>query len=172
MLLCVHFLQKAISEQRDEFQQLLLSVLQKVGLWQSAAVTRWVGIAVRTVSFLPLQEVVPEIKALQGSKAVVDNNLLVVLNIVVDTLCQDLSWLQALTTRQRFCWGIVACCCSKIPISSDHFEWTHTFSYIISQLGHIFHAYCSSKDLPEDERVLSSKPLQDILHSPSEDIKR
>lgn len=94
------------------------------------------------------------------------------LHFAVTTLRKDLTWLQALTTRQRFCWGIVANCCSKIPISDDQFEWVDSYSYVISQLGQIFFTYCSSKQLPEDERVLSTKPPQDVLHSPCEDIKR
>ena len=141
-------------------------------MYYRRSVTRQVALWHCCEFLYPLQEVVPEIKALQGSKAVADNNLHPVLHFAVNTLRKDLTWLQALTTRQRFCWGIVANCCSKIPISSDQFDWADSYSYVISQLGQIFYSYCSSKQLPEDERVLSNKPPEDVHLSPGEDIKR
>ena len=119
------------------------------------------------------KEIIPELKALQGAESVSSNALRPVLQGTVSTLCRDLSWLQALTTKQRFCWGIVASCCGKIPTTAEHFDWVHTYSFLINQLGHLYNSYCIGKKLPQDECLLSAGALpQEVTHSPSEDIRK
>ena len=141
-----HSSQAAISDRRDEFQQLVLGVVQR--------------------------EVVPEIKALQGEKTI-SSPMYGVLHVTVTTLCKDLSWLQALTTKQRFCWGIIASCCGKIPVAKEQFDWIHSYKFLITHLGYIYTSYCAGKKLPEQKCLLSAESFpQEIAHSPSEDIKK
>lgn len=138
--------QGAISDRRDEFQQLVLAVVQR--------------------------EVVPEIKALQGEKTI-SSPMYSVLHVTVTTLCKDLSWLQALTTKQRFCWGIIASCCGKIPVAKEQFDWVHQYKFLITHLGYIYNSYCAGKKLPEEKCLLSTESFpQEIAHSPSEDIRK
>ena len=135
--------QAAISNQRDEFQQLVLGVVQR--------------------------EVVPEIKEDQFK----NGPLCSVLREVVTTLSDDLSWLQATTIKQNFYWGIVASCCEKIPITTKNFEWFHLYESVITCLGSIYNSYCTEKNLPEYKCLLSAKEFpQEVAHSPSEDIKK
>lgn len=116
----------------------------------------------------------PEFKTLQKGDSPANQSLQKVLHLTVDTLALkgDLSWLQDLNTKQRFCWGIVATCCSKVPISIKDFEWIHTYSHLTSKLGLIYRAYCEGKQLPMEARLLSDQLPLDIERSPSEDIRR
>lgn len=139
--------QSVISEDRDEFQQLVLAVVQK--------------------------EVIPELKDLQGAESVSNATLHSVLREMVSTLWKDLSWLQALTTKQQFYWGIVASCCGKIPITAKQLDWVHTYGFFIKQLGYMYTAYCREKKLTPKQCFLSADALpQEIVDSPSEDIRK
>ena len=125
-------IQKSITEERDEFQQIVLSVVQK--------------------------EVVPEFKTLQGKEALTSTMLNEVLKISVTELCRNLSWLTSLTAKQGFCWGIVATCCAKITLTADSFDWVHDYQFLISQLGHVYKAYCNGEGIRgEDEKLLKDQ---------------
>lgn len=121
--------QKAISDRRDEFQQLVLEVVQRA--------------------------VISEFKALQ-TKEFTSSRLCSVLHVMVTSLSKDLSWLQAPTTMQQFYWGIIASCCETIHISKTQFEWVHLYESAITCLGHIYTSYCKEKELPEDKCLLSA----------------
>ena len=96
-----------------------------------------------------------------------------VLQDMVTMLSQDLSWLQSLTPKQSFCWGIVASCCEKIPVTMRQIGWVHSYNFVITLLGHIYNFYCKGKNLPENESLLSANNLPDeIAHSPSDSIRR
>ena len=139
--------QCAISDQRDEFQQLVLAVVQR--------------------------EVVPEFKALQGQKSMSSGPLDSVLHETITALCSDLTWMQALTTKQQLRWGIVASCCGKILITKEHLDWVHLYEFAIECLGSIYNSYCKRKKLQEDRCLLSADGLpKEIAHSPSESIKK
>ena len=97
-----------------------------------------------------------------------------VLTIASTRLQKDISWIQAPNPQQKFCWGIVATCCSKISsnIVTDNFDWIHSYDNIISQLGQIYASYCNGKKLPESERVLADTLPQDIARLPSDDVHK
>ena len=136
--------QGAISDQQDEFQQLVLSVIQR--------------------------EVIPGVKALQEN-FIFSCPLYSVIRVIVTTLSQDHSWLQSLSLKQEFHWGIIASCCEKIPITGKHFEWVHLFKSVVMRLCHVYSSYCHGKGLPEDKCLLSAKNFpQEITHS--EHIKK
>ena len=139
--------QNAISDQWDEFQQLVLAVIQR--------------------------EVIPDVKALQREKFISSSPLYTLFQEIVTTLSQDLSWMQALTVKQNFYWGIIASCCEKIPISEKHFGWVHLYELVIKWLGNIYSSYCKWKELSEEEGLLSAErfPIE-ITHGHSEHIKR
>ena len=133
--------QAAISDQRDEFQQLVLEVVRR--------------------------EVVPEIKDLQGEKTI-PSPFCGVLHVTMTTLCKDLSWLKALTPKQRFCWGIIASCCGKIPVTKEQFDWVKSYKFAITHLGYIYKSY-----LPEEKCLLPAEGFPNkIACSPSENIRR
>lgn len=139
------FFQGAISDQQDEFQQLVLAVVQR--------------------------GVIPDIKALQGEEFVSSSSLYSMLHLTVTILCKDLSWLQALSMKQQFCWGIIASCCAKIPISEKHLEWVLLYESVITCLSRIYNLYCTWKELPKDKCLLSADEYpQETVHS--EDIKK
>ena len=73
-----------------------------------------------------------------------------VLKHCVAYLCKDLGWLQALSAKQAFCWGLVTPYCSRIHVVPDHFEWLHTYIYVITELSKIFITYCTTKEVSED----------------------
>ena len=75
---------------------------------------------------------------------------------MVTSLSQDLSWLQTLTTRQSFYWGIIATCCEKIPITEKHFDWVYLYESAIRNLGLIYNSYCKEKELRPDKCLLST----------------
>ena len=138
--------QAAISDRHDKFQQLVLEVVRR--------------------------EVVPEIKDLQGEKSI-SSPMYGVLHVTVTTLCRDLSWLQILTTKQRFCWGIIASCCERIPVAKEQFVWVNLYKFVITHLGYIYNSYCAGKKLPEEKCLLSAEGFpQEIAYSPSEDVRR
>ena len=117
------------------------------------------------------KEVVPEFKDLRGEKAISSPSY-DALHVTVDTLCKDLTWLQTLTTKQQFCWCIVASCCGEIPVSEEQFDWIHLYRVLITHLGSIYNSYCAQKKLKEEKCLLSAEFPQEIAHSPSEDIRK
>ena len=102
------------------------------------------------------REVVPKVKALQGQKSISSDKLYLVLQQMVTMLSQDLSWMQALTAKQTFCWSIVASCCVKIPVTVDQF---HLYGCIMACLGCIYNSYCNGKNLPEDKCMLFAEEV-------------
>ena len=140
-ILCSPFpSQAAISDQQDDFQLLVLAVVQR------AVVQREVISGFKDVEkFSPLYSV---------------------LKLTVTPLCKDLSWLQSPTTKQSFCWGVVASFCQSFPITNKHFEWIHSYASVITCLGSIYMSYCKWKKLPEDKCLLSADEYpQEIVHS-------
>ena len=135
--------QAAISDQEDDFQLMVLAVVQR------AVVQREVISGFKDV-FSPLHSV---------------------LDLTVTPLCKDLSWLQSPTKKQSFCWGIVASFCQSFPIAKKRFEWVHSYAPVITCLGSIYMSYCMWKKLPEDKCLLSADEYpQEIVHS--EHIKK
>lgn len=139
--------QDSISDERDEFQLLVLDVL--------------------------CCEVVPELKTTHHEG--VDNNFRTLLNKSVHLLKYNLNWLTTLSAKQRFCWGILATCCSKISISTQNFNWVHLYTSIFSndmKLGVVFCTYCTGKSLPTDQCNMAIQLPDDIRRHPLEDLCR
>ena len=136
-----------MSDQWDEFQQLVLAVIQR--------------------------EVIPDVKALQREKFIPSSPLYGLFQEMVNTLSQDFSWLLSLTVKQSFYWGIIASCCEKIPVTEKNFEWVHLYELVIKWLGNIYNSYCEWKKLQEDKCLLSEDGFpQEITLGPSENIKK
>ena len=108
---------------------------------------------------------VPEIRTLQNCDASVQD----VLATASIRLRKDLSWIQAMNTQQKFCWRIVATCCSNTP-SDITADWVHSNRNIISLLGQIYASYCHRKNLPQSERVLAKTLPKDITQINSDDV--
>lgn len=96
------------------------------------------------------------------------------LSEVVRLLKNDLGWATSLSVKQRFCWGILATCCSKIAISSENFDWAHYYSTIIGQLnlGLVYYTYCTGNKLAPEQRIIASKLPEKIERHPSPDVRR
>ena len=119
------------------------------------------------------REVVPEFKALQGNMFVTSSPLYSVLHMTVGTLAQDLSWLQALTMKQDFYWGIIASCCEKILVTEEKLEWVDSYESVIACLGGIYISYCEKKKLPKDNCLLCAEVYpQEIAQNPSGHIRK
>lgn len=136
------FLQASISEEQDDFQQLILGVLQK--------------------------EFIPESKVLHNIDKAAGTNFQVVLQGAVNTLCKDLTWTRSLTMKQKFCWGLVAACCSKIKISREDLDWVHSYGKLLQLVGYVFNVYCSGRKLMG---IIIEQLPQEIETSLSEDIQ-
>ena len=137
------FLQASISEEQDDFQQLILGVLQKV--------------------------FIPEFKVLQDIDKAAGINFQVVLQEVLNTLCKDLSWTRVLTMKQKFCWRLVAACCSEVNISPEDLNWVHSYGKLLQLVGRIFNVYCNERKLIG---IIIEQLPHEIETSPSEDVKR
>ena len=96
-----------------------------------------------------LKEVVPEFKMLSFKDTAVNE----LLTKSVTELCANVNWVTSLTSKQGFCWEIVATCTAKIPVE-DSLLWLQNYYSPIIQLCHIYEAYCSGQALREDERLL------------------
>ena len=105
--------QDAISDQQDEFQLLVLMVVEK--------------------------EVVPDFQILQ-EKSIYSSSMHSALHLIVTTLCMDFTWLQPPSIKQQFCWGIVTSCCGKIPITKGHFMWAYLYNSAITCLAGIYNS--------------------------------
>lgn len=118
------------------------------------------------------REVVPELRTLQGRE--MDVNFKNLLQEIVRFLKGDLSWLTSLSTKQRFCWGILATCCSKMAVNKESLEWVHLYgSFITSlELGLVYRSYCTFKKLSSEERVIVADLPQDVQTHKSEDLQR
>lgn len=139
-------LQASISEEEDSFQQLVLGVLQK--------------------------EVIPEFKVLQGLDTAIGADFQAVLQTAVNTLCKNLSWARSLSTKQKFCWGLVASCCSKINIGKDSLDWVHSYDKVLRQVGYIFNVYCTGRKLTESKSIIIEHFPEEIATHSSEEIRR
>lgn len=116
------------------------------------------------------REVVPEMRSIH-----MDTNFRTLLNESVRSLKSNLNWLTSLSTKQRFCWGILTTCCSKINISMENFDWSHHYSSIFPndlKLGVVFSTYCTGRKLPNDQRIIATHLPDEIRTHPSEDLRK
>ena len=142
-------LQKAISDERDDFQQVILKVLY--------------------------QEVIPEFNILQDLECntrTTSQTFRDIMKCSIDYLCKSHNWLQALTAKQTFCWGLVASSSSRVHVTAENFEWLHNYSYVISELGKLFNTYCTRKKLSENQSVIVNSLPDDIALSCYDDVTR
>ena len=117
------------------------------------------------------QELIPELRALphQGDEKNINPKLMNVLTASLTTLCKKVSWFNAHSPHQQFCWGVVATCSSKIPVSSERFDWIHSYVFVIRQLGKMFTTYCIARKL-DPHCILSWHFPQEISTSASNDV--
>ena len=118
------------------------------------------------------REVVPDLRTHMGQE--LDPNFKNLMREIIRFLKGDLSWLTSLSTKQRFCWGILATSCSKMVVNKDNLEWVHLYgSFITSlELGLVFRSYCTSKKLSPEERVIINELPHDVQAPRSEDLQR
>lgn len=89
----------------------------------------------------------------------------------VTMICQRIGSLQEMNSRTHFCWGLLASCCRRIPVS-DTFEWVHLFTFITDQLGRVYGMYCQLHGLSEEGIILADGSLpEDVVESPCEEVK-
>ena len=121
--------------------------------------------------FLPLQEIIPELGAIQGDEKNFNQQLKSVL-IASVAQCQDVSWIDtgSLSPRQHFCWGMVVTFIKLIPVSLDTFDWIVCYDFVIAQLGQIFNAYCSARKMLGSSCLLSQMVTQEISNTASDDV--
>ena len=112
-----------------------------------------------------IQKQISELIAIQGGD---DSDFQVVLQ---DNLCKNLSWTETLSMKQKFCWGLVADCCSKIHIQQDSLEWMG-HNRTVAHIGSMYHAYCSSRKLTDNQSIIIDQLPLEIQECPSQDAKR
>ena len=111
---------------------------------------------------------IPDPRILQGD---INQLLMNVLVLSVTTLCQNISLSDTLTPHQQLCWGVVATCSSKIPVSHSC-NWIETYHCAIVQIGKIFKAYCNARSFLGSSCILSQCFPREISESASGDITR
>ena len=124
-------IQGSISDERDEFQGLVLAVLQ--------------------------EEIVPEFKILR-SKQSLSATVKCVLTKSVTELCTNLNWLTSISPKQGFYWRIVTTLSSQIPVTVDSFSWIENYDYLIKLLCDIYKCYQRSQG-PEEKILQDQLPL-------------
>ena len=111
------------------------------------------------------KEVVPEFKILQGEESLPNVAVQEILKSSVTELCRTLDWLTSLSPKQGFCWGIIATFCSKIPVKVESLGWIQDYDYLLSQLCHIYKAYCNGREIRgEEEKRLKEELPVDVRH--------
>ena len=123
------------------------------------------------------QEIVPDLKTPQSAEGPPRDMFVAVRNmltIVSTKLQEDGWWIQGLNSQHKLCWGIVATCCNKIipSITTDTFDWIHSYEYAISQLGQIYVSYCNGKKFSESERALADTLPHDIASLHNDDVQK
>ena len=76
-----------------------------------------------------------------------------------------MSWFSSHSPCQKFCWGVVAACTSKIPVTAESFDWISAYDYVISTLGQLFNAYVNTRRLRGQECILSFKFPDEVADS-------
>lgn len=141
-------MQKHISDGIDDFQWLVLNIL--------------------------CQEMILDLRTIHNMKIYFEDFKDLLANNLVTFLCFDhCSWLVTLSTKQKFCWVILATCCSKITISYDDFGWARRYRSIIHELdlGRVFLNYCKEKKLSKENCIIASKLPKEITSHPSEHLR-
>lgn len=138
-------IQSSISNQNDEFQCLVVDVLHR--------------------------EIVPDIVNIsRGNKSFKK-----LLSKSIKFL-KSLKWVTVTTVsnRQKFCWGILATCCSKINVSTENADWANHFCSVFTDLnlGTIFSAYCKEKNLVNGQCIITANIPADIQYHSLEDIHK
>ena len=118
------------------------------------------------------KEVIPELNVLQGIDTAASTNFQNILLRTVDILCEDLSWVGAPTMKQKFHWGLVSACCSKINISHKDWDWVYNYGKVLMPICEVFNFYCKGKELTEDNIIIIEQLPPEIETSSSEDILR
>lgn len=133
--------QTTLPDRRDGFQQLVLDVLS--------------------------YEMVPDITANQN----VDSCFKTLLSDAVNCLEKSLGRISSgsLSMKDKFYWGILATCCSKITISTENFDWAENYTKDL-KLGVVFSTYYTQK-LHDDQYTFTSLPDEIRLH-PCGDLRR
>ena len=118
------------------------------------------------------REVVPDLRTHMGQE--LDPNFKNLMQEIIHLLKGDLNWLTSLSTKQHFCWSILATCCFKMVVNKDNLEWVHLYGSVITslELGLVFHSYCTSKKLSPEERVIINELPHDVQAQQSEDLQR
>ena len=121
-----------------------------------------------------LEEVIPEFKILQavstGAGKVSTFHL--VLEEAINTLVKDLTWPKELTTKQKFCWGLVAACCSKINVRRENLNWVYSYNIeVLKKVGYIYTVYCNERQLTENQCIIIEQLPEEVAEHPNEDIK-
>lgn len=124
-------IQDSISDERNEFQGLVLAVLQ--------------------------DEIVPEFKILRGKQSP-SATVKYVLTKSVTELCKNLNWLTSVSPKQAFYWRIVTTLSSQIPVTADSFSWIEYYDYLINKLCNIYKYYRSIQG-PEEKILQDQLPL-------------
>ena len=118
------------------------------------------------------REAVPEVKALQDDKFLSSSPFYSVLHKTITALCDSVGWVQPITKTQNFCWGVIASCCEKIPITDKEIHWVGAYECVITCLGKICNLYFKEKELPKKCLLSAVEFPQEITHNPSDHIRK
>lgn len=103
-------------------------------------------------------ELIPELNTRQ-----IDPNFMKLLKGINNYLCNDSSWTTVLSAKQQFCWGVLATCCSKIPLSEDSFEWViGGFSKL--NLGKVYQSYAHVSSVDAHDSVTINQSSHNMNH--------
>lgn len=93
-----------------------------------------------------------------------DTFLKTLLSESIKLLKNNLRWLTSLSNKQRFCWGILTSCCTKISISAERLDWVSQYCSIFPndpKLGEVFSTY-RKKRLSGDKYIMTADLPKEI----------
>lgn len=111
-------------------------------------------------------EVVPEFSYSHVDSA----NFTNLLKLSVEVLSRNSLWLTDFNPKQRFSWGVLATCCSKITVS-ESLDCVVHYSSVMYDLGHVFHAYSKAKLRGKEPYIYNNLP-NEIMNHESMDLRK
>ena len=118
------------------------------------------------------RRMVPDLETRQMK--LMDKNFMNLVLEIVSFIKDDLSWLTSLSTKQYFCWKVIATCCSKMMVYKGDLEWAYSYSSFLttSELGHVYRSFCKSKNLLFGQCLIHTGLPHEVQTHPSKDLLR
>ena len=76
-----------------------------------------------------------------------------------------------LSPWEKFSWGVLSTLCTRIPIQTKSLDWIFSYHIFIERLCSSFKKYCSTRELSDQECLLTDTLPQEIQNCPFDDVR-